>query len=118
MTINRNNFNDVKVRYELGDCGATEEKKEKIKMLVEYYTKAVTLMHKMGFNSKVLDIRLEVAQPQDVADTNEKLIEELVESKEVSAAGKLFKVGIHVTNCSFFLEATKRMNAKKVAISN
>ena len=49
----------------------------------------------MGFNNEVLDIELEVAQPPDIADTNEKLIEELVETKGACAAGKLFKVGIH-----------------------
>ena len=61
--MNRNSLNDDKVRHELGDCGATKEKKDKIKMLVEDYAKAVMLMNKMGFNSKVLDIKLEVAQP-------------------------------------------------------
>ena len=110
-------MNNNKVRHELGDCGATEEKKEKIKMLVEDYTQAVTLMNKMGLNSKVLDIELEVAQPQDVADTNEKLIEELVETKGACAAGKLFKVVIHVAYCSVVLEDTKRMNDKQEVVS-
>jgi len=117
MPMNRNSLNDDKVRHELGDCGATEEKKEKIKMLVEDYAKAVMLMNKMGFNSKVLATKLEVAQPRDVADTNEKLIEELVETKGACAAGKLFKVGIHVANCSVVLEARRRMNNKQAAMS-
>ena len=37
MPMNRNSSNDDKVRHELGECGATEEKKEKIKILVEDY---------------------------------------------------------------------------------
>ena len=74
-------------------------------------------MNKMGFNNKVLYIELEVAQPQDVADMNEKLIEEMVETKGACAAGKLFKVGIHVANCGVVLETTKRMNEKQAAIS-
>ena len=40
-----------------------------------------------------------------------------METKGACAAGKLFKVGIHVANCSVVLEATRRMNEKQAAIS-
>ena len=107
VSIFSNILNNDKARSELGDCDATEYKKYNIQMLVENYTKAVKLMHKIEVNSKGLDIKLEVAHSRDIADTNEKLIEELVETKGACAAGKLLKVGIHVANCSVFLEATK-----------
>ena len=40
-----------------------------------------------------------------------------METKRDCAAGKLFKVGIHVANCSVVLEVTKQMNEKQAAIS-
>ncbi len=97
--MNRNSLYDEKVRQQLGGVStAVGDYRKKIEMLVDEDKKAAKEIPTRGFKGELLDLEVEVYQPQQIIEDGNKLIEEMLENNVMNLTGQLFKLGVQVVN--------------------
>ncbi len=69
--MNRNTLYDDKVRQLCGEKAAVGNYGQWLQLLVDYYKKAAKEIIDMGFNGGLVDLEMEVVQPQQVIDNED-----------------------------------------------
>ncbi len=78
--------------------------RKKIEMLMDEYKKAAKEITTLRFKGEFIDLEVEVARPQIIEDKN-KLIEEMLENNAMNPTGRLFKLGVQVSNAGMVTKA-------------
>ncbi len=99
----------------MGDNG------KKIKFLCNDYDKIVKELTSLGFKGGILDLEVQVPQPQKVNNDENKVINETLDTNASSLTGQLFKLGIHFANVTKeenVIEQNEQHKAEKNKKSN
>ncbi len=119
IPMTRNAIYDEKVCQQLGGgSAAVGDYGQKIEVLVKDYEKVAHEITQLGFKGELLDIEVEVAQPQQVIADEEKLIEKSVEENAINSTGRLYRFGVQVANAGTVTKAGQRqveLNKQKKA---
>jgi hypothetical protein len=109
LPMTGNAVNDPKIRHELGDGGAPPEAAIWMKALLKEYKRTVRILRGMGFNGRMMDLKLPKVKAAAVFEDNEEKINRLVEIRLINKAGGLYKTGTIVVNCTVALEGGRRV---------
>ncbi len=63
----------------------------------------------MGFNGSLLDLEMEVVQPQQVIDDEDELVNKLVAENAVNFTGQLYCLGIQIVNSKIETKAARTL---------
>ncbi len=72
------------------------------------YKKIAKELTQMGFKGEVLDLRVEVAKPQQRLCNEEQLINKIMDEDEINSTGCLFKCGVQIANAGVMTTAGMR----------
>ena len=97
-----------KVRHELGEGGAPPEAGERLKLLVDDYTRQALELTSLGFNGDLLDLEPPSVVNTSIPDGEEAQIQYLLANGKVTKAGGLFKAGVHLANGRVVNEVHRR----------
>ncbi len=99
---------DDKVRLQLeGETATVGDKNKKLEVLVSEYEKFANKVTLLGFRGGVLDVEVEIAQPQKVIKEESKLVDEMLQTNAISSTGRLFKIGVQIANAATVTKAEK-----------
>ncbi len=120
ITMNQNALYDDKVRQQLGgEKAAVGDYGKRLKILAQDYEMAANEVTEMGFNGEILDLEMEVVQPQQNIDNEDELVNKLVAENAVTSTGRLYRLGIQIANSKIVTKAARRQieikNEKKAA---
>ncbi len=71
---------------------------QQLQFLAEDYKKAAKEITEMGFNRGLLDLEMEVVQPQQVIHNEQELVNKLVSKNAVNSTRQLYRLGIQIAN--------------------
>lgn len=104
---------DPKVRYEVGEDGASEDDDRRLVLLEKSYIEGAKALDKLGYNGTVFDLRLPRSKKKNFMADDEAQIQELMKDRVMNQAGSLCKIGIHVINAGNMLEVKRRLEENK-----
>ncbi len=77
-------------------------------MLEGEYKKAAKEITTLGFKGNFFDLEVKITLPQQIIEDENKFIEEILESNRMNLTGRLFKVGVQVTNAGRVIKAGQK----------